>query len=229
MMNKSSYTRLAMLWIVIALLILLIGSTTTKTITVHYFPVFPVEGDPLFIKVNLRNPKPYSCRFKVAVYSDGVKITDSMIVIPGNGMEELEFVTPAKDLLGTSQRIYVEAYNMDSNDKYEASIMIPPYPPEIFSSFVSFASFSSTVMSYLTTFAYYQETMISKGINVGLVISFALIGLLIFQELSDPAYGIVDRRILELRERYGKQVAILLIVFFGMVLTKIILILWGRI
>ncbi|MEM2594280.1 MAG: hypothetical protein QXV96_05150, partial [Candidatus Bathyarchaeia archaeon] len=106
--------------------------------------------------------------------------------------------------------------------------MIPPFPPEAFTSFISFASFSSTLMGYITTLSYYTTTITpSEGINAGLILSLTLISLLIFIELTDPAYGRIGDRIKHLRRNFTREAIILLSIFLAMVATKIVFIIYG--
>jgi meiotically up-regulated gene 157 (Mug157) protein len=72
-----------------------------------------------------------------------------------------------------------------------------------------------------------QETGIQPSINNGLIISIVLIALLVFMELTDPAYGNIRKKILSLRQRYGTLSASLLLIFFGIVMTKVVMIIAG--
>ena len=68
---------------------------------------------------------------------------------------------------------------------YERVVSSPPYPPQVWSSFVSFASFSTSLVSSMSTMTYYQTTFGSDiGLNIGLIATAVLIGLLIFLELT---------------------------------------------
>ncbi len=113
-------------------------------------------------------------------------------------------------------------------ERCEKIVSLPAYPPQIMTSFVSFASFSTSVMGFMASSTYYESSFgsVDEGLNVGLVISIVLIILLIFLELSEPilAEGIyaVLRR---LRMRYSTMTAILFIIFIGIVYTKIVMIL----
>jgi MFS family permease len=123
---------------------------------------------------------------------------------------------------------------------YEKAVSIPPYPPQVCSSFISFASFSTSVMSSMSTSAYYTDYFAdtaSGAVNVGLVISLFLIVLLICMELAG-AY--VDERIgnvsaiqltgsvaalSRFRIAFSGLTWILFIIFIGIVFTKIVMIL----
>lgn len=202
------------------------------TVTINCFPVFPSNGEPISVMVTLHNQGSEPQNFTLSVYSNGVKTADCKTEVKAGSQDKFRIITVAPgDLLGSAQRIHVEAVNVETGVKHEASAMIPPYQPEIFSSFVSFASFSSTVMTYMQSMSYFTSVMTpmtsESSLNAGVVVSLSLIGLLIFLELGDPAYGKVGRRLLELRKRYAKETIILSSIFFSMVLTKVIMILYG--
>ncbi len=226
--NKSFISRLILASIIAVFLSIFLVSMSRGMVDLSYYPTFPRQGEPLFIKVSVSNLNPDLHGFLITVYSDGVEITEWATDIKEWGTREFMFISEAGDLLGKSKRIYVEAVNLDLDSRQEGMLMIPPYPPEICSSFTSFASFSTTLMTYMQSFTYYQATLIpEEGLNVGLITSLTLIGLLVFEELSDPSYGGIGRRLLELRIRYGRMVVVLLIIFFAMVFTRVALIVWG--
>jgi hypothetical protein len=109
----------------------------------------------------------------------------------------------------------------------EKSVSLPTYPPQIWSSFVSFASFSTTVMGFMSSMTYYQSSF-GSGIafNVGILVSLVLMGLLIFLELSQPLLQERTIAILgRLRLRFNTVTWILFIIFMGVVYTKVVMIL----
>jgi hypothetical protein len=96
------------------------------------------------------------------------------------------------------------------------------------SSFVSFASFSTSAMGFMASSTYYESSFgsLDEGLNVGLVISIVLIILLIFLELSEPLLEEGSHAVLRrLRIRYNTITGILFIIFMGIVYTKIVMVL----
>jgi len=85
--------------------------------------------------------------------------------------EQVNFVVHAESEGGTCEKI----------------VSLPAYPPQIMTSLVSFASFSTSVMGFMASSTYYESSFgsVDEGLNVGLVISIVLIILLIFLELSE--------------------------------------------
>ena len=110
---------------------------------------------------------------------------------------------------------------------YEKVVSSQPYPPQVWSSFVSFASFSTSVMSSMSTMTYYRSTFGSDmGLNVGIITSIVLIALLIFLELTQPLLRQKRVAVLgKLRLRFSTVTWILFIIFMGIVYTRVVMIL----
>jgi hypothetical protein len=88
-------------------------------------------------------------------------------------------------------------------------------------------------MSSSFTISYHQSTIglarapIRWGINVGLAVSLILLVLLTFIELTNPRFGTLGRRLSGLRARYSLLTANLLLIFVGLVITRIVMIIAG--
>jgi hypothetical protein len=119
--------------------------------------------------------------------------------------------------------------------------LVPQSPPELWLSFSAFSTLTTTTMASsmsTMTIAYYmstlgisattQQTMASfTPFNVGVMIAIALIGILVFFEMTDPAYGKLGSRMTQLRSRYGIIAITLLLIFGGIVFTRIVTVLAG--
>ncbi|MEM0253528.1 MAG: hypothetical protein QXK78_03100 [Candidatus Bathyarchaeia archaeon] len=226
--NKKYLYRVAALWALALMLITFYLSVSGSVIGINYYPAVPREGDPIQVTVRLHNPNPEPKTYAVKVYVDGVKAAEWLATLEGGAIKEYRLLEPKSLKIGESLRVYAEAADITTAETHQASAMIPPYPPEAFTSFISFASFSSTLMGYMTTMSYYTTTITpTEGINTGLTLSIVLIGLLIFIELTDPAYGKIGDRIKHLRRNLTKEATILLIIFLAMAATKIAFIIYG--
>jgi cytochrome c biogenesis protein CcdA len=108
---------------------------------------------------------------------------------------------------------------------YESILSSPPYPPQVWSSFVSFASFSTSVMSSMSTFTYYRSTFgEDMGLNVGIIATIVVIALLIFLELTQPVVeGKIVARLGRLRLRFNTVTWMLFVIFMGIVYTTVVL------
>ncbi|MEM2868752.1 MAG: hypothetical protein QXR84_09780 [Candidatus Bathyarchaeia archaeon] len=231
MLMRSYVYRIVVLWALVLSLILFYQGVGGNVIGIDYFPSFPRLGEPVQITVRLVNSDPEPRLMSVRVYVDGLAVADWLAYIDGGSVKEYRVVGPSRFDVGGSIRVYAEALDVKSGAVYSRSAMVPPFPPEAFTSFISFASFSSTLMGYMTTLSYYTTTMAAitpaEGVNAGLILSLTLIGLLVFMELTDPAYGKMGERITHLRRNFTREAIILLIVFLAMVATKIIFIVYG--
>lgn len=229
--KKPYLYKLVALWALVLSLILFYQSTGGSIISIDHFPTFPRNGEPVQVTVRLSNPDPDPKLLDVKVYVDGLMVAEWLASMDGGSIKEYRAVELSEFDVGKSIRIHVEAQDIENAALYTRSAMIPPFPPETFSSFISFASFSSTLMGYMTTLSYYTTTVAGitpiESINAGLILSLALIGLLAFIELTDPTYGKIGERITHLRRNFTREAAILLIVFLAMVATKIVFILYG--
>jgi hypothetical protein len=95
------------------------------------------------------------------------------------------------------------------------------------SSFVSFAAFSSSVMSSMISMEYFNSTFGTiSGINTGMIVVIILAVLLIFLELSQSiAVNKVGGIISRYRAGFTILSTILFIIFLGMIFTKVVLVL----
>lgn len=97
----------------------------------------------------------------------------------------------------------------------------------------SSSSSSSSSMSSSFTISYYKSTIglsestIRWSVNIGLIASLTLVALLVFIELTNPAFGNLGQRLKGLRDRYSLLTANLLLVFLGLVLTRVVIIMSG--
>jgi len=232
--RKRAYLKTFAVWAAILFLVTFNASllnTVWQVVNIIYYPTLPQEGQPIVIMFTIKNFDPNEQAYGFWFYVDGVPIMTGTTVVSAGAYKQFKYITISPGMVGKSMKAYVRVQSLNSHASYEKQIQIPPYPPEIWSSFSSFATFSSTLMGYMTTLSYYMTTMdqasLYSGLNMGLTFSLTLIGLLVFLELSDPTYGKIGTRVLNFRKRYGLLTVALLIIFISMVLTKIVLIISG--
>lgn len=218
--------------VIIWMAILLMGSfwlttrVSSEPLSLSVVPEVPREGEPVIATFKLNNPTSQSISMKYQFYANGELMKEGTITIPPPSSSKLyqyAYENPLK--LGEQLHFLVKTQSDQGN--YEKLVSLPPYPPLVWSSFVSFASFSTSVMSSMSTMTYYQSTFVSSiGLNVGLIATFALISLLIFLELTKPL--LQQRSVVtlgRLRIRFNTITWVLLIIFLGMVYTKVVMIL----
>jgi len=229
-------------FVAIFLAILLFGlvSVGYEVLSVRFFPTVVKEGEPVVITVSLNNFEPQPQVYRVSLYVNGLMVLSAEAPVEPMSAH-LYTYTLASPRAGEALRVYAEALNVASGARHVKYLNVPQQPPELLMSFSAFSSFATSLSSTsssstsLTTLTYYLNTMglsaeggsVDSALNVGLVVSATLISLLLFLELSDPAYGGVGRRVLALRRRYGVLAAALLLIFAGIVLTKVVMVIVG--
>jgi acyl dehydratase len=204
-----------------------------KPVSLTVMPEAPRLGEPVLASYTLNNPGLGNLVTSYQFYVDGSLLRDGLTTIPplSSKTYQYSFASPVK--LG--DKINFDVVASSALGKYEQSASLPPFPPQIASSFISFASFSTTVMSSMATTAYYSGNFTSTlGMNTGLVISVSLIILLIclelagasLQYLANASYPLSGRMLLlqKFRYRFSTLSWVLLIIFIGIIYTKIVMI-----
>ncbi len=224
--NRSTYFKLAILW----LAILLLGSFwltvkgTSDLISMAVIPQTPREGEPVVATFKLNNPASESMVIQYQLLANGELLKDGSTTVPPYSHKTYKYAYENPLLLGQQVNFVVKTQSeLGSQEKV---LSLPSYPPQVWSSFVSFASFSTSLMSSMSTIAYYQSSFgRDTGLNLGIIVSAVLIALLIFLELPfSPIRGETVAILGRLRIRLSTVTWTLLIIFMGMVFTKVAMI-----
>jgi len=217
--------------IIVWLAIMLLGSfwltvrTSSDPVSLAVVPEVPREGEPIMVTFKLNNPSSQAISTEYQFYANGELLKEGTTIIPSGSSKLYQYAYKNPLLLGEQVNFLVKTTSLESS--CEKLVSLPSYPPQIWSSFVSFASFSTSVMSFMTSMSYYQSAFGSEiGFNVGLLCTIVVIGLLIFLELTQPlirekTIGVLVR----LRIKFNTVTWILFIIFMGIVYTKVVMIL----
>ncbi|WP_321417739.1 hypothetical protein [uncultured Methanomethylovorans sp.] len=216
---------LVILFVVLVMASLVVGlHDAAAPVSVSVFPEVPVEGQPILVTFNLNNPSIQANLADYELYANGELIMGGTAELAPLSYKKYQY-TYLNSLEKGEQVTFVVKSIVDgkSHDEY---VSLPAYPPQVWSSFVSFATFSTTVMTYMTTMSYYdQEFDTSATLNVSVIFSIVLIGLLIYLELTEASLsGKTFKFIGDLRIRFSRLSSILFVIFIGMVFTQIALI-----
>ncbi len=219
--------RLVIIW----LGILLLGSFwltvrgTSDLVSMVVIPQAPREGEPVIATFKLNNPSAHALVTNYQFYANGELLKAGATTIPPNSNKTYKYAYENPLQMGEQLNFVVRTQSGRGN--HEEVLSSPPYPPQVWSSFVSFASFSNSVMSSMTTMTYYQSAFGNdKGLHVGIIMSIVLITLLIFMELTRPAVeGKTVATLGGLRIRFSTVTWILFIIFMGIVYTQVVMIL----
>ncbi len=196
----------------------------SEPVSITVFPEVPKKDQPLFITFNLNNPSLKEDMISYKFYANGVLLMEGDDLLPQASTRQYTYVYPESPELGERITFLVKTASLQGES--EKILNMPAYPPQVLSSFVSFASFSTSIMassmatSYTSSFANNNST----EPNVGLILSIVLILLLIYIELTEPLVGKDFTVIRGLRIRFSRLSAILFVIFMGMVFTKVAMI-----
>ena len=225
--RRSAFLKLAFLW----LGILFLGSFwltvrgSSSPVSMAVVPEVPREGEPIIATFKLNNPSSQALVMSYGFYTNGELVKEGITTVAPTSSKTYQYAYNNSLKLGEQLNFVVKTESEQGS--YEKVISSPPYPPQVWSSFVSFASFSTSLMGSMSTMTYYQTTFASDmGFNVGLLCSVALIVLLIFLELSTP---LIEGRTVavlgRLRMRFSAVTWILFIIVMGIVYTTVMMIL----
>ena len=216
--------------LLIGLAILLMGSfwltvrVGSDPVTLAVVPEVPREEEPIIATFKLNNPSSQPISTEYQFYANGELIKEGTTIISPVSSKLYQYVHQNPLELGEQVNFMVKVTSpLGSSEKI---VSLPSYPPQIWSSFVSFASFSTSMMGFMSSMSYYQSSF-SSGIsfNVGILVTIVLIGLLIFLELTQPLLKERTIAILgRLRLRLNTVTWILFIIFMGIVYTKVVMI-----
>jgi hypothetical protein len=223
--NKSTYYKLAIIWLAIILMGCFWFSvkSTDNPIVLTVMPQAPRDGEPVLATVQLNNPENIPVNSSYRFYANGVLIKEGQTILPPLSGETFQYSYQNTLPLGEQVSFMVSSHSATGD--YEKMVSTPPYAPQIWTSFISFASFSTSVMSSMSSIAFYHSNFSDMGLNIGILTSVILIFLLIFLELSGNRINNGSLAIGRLRIRLMTLTWILLIIFVGMVYTRVAMIL----
>jgi len=242
--HKNGVKAIALAYVVLFLVIILFNSIdqTSDVLNLSHFPSTPKENEPFIIRANIKNTADETRKYSLTMYVDGDAVLTSESTFDALSTQT-STLTIASPPLGSAVRVYAEAVDLETGEIYKQALLMPQSPPEAWMSFASFSSLttmllsssssSSSSMSSSFTISYYKnaiglsESTIRWSINIGLIASLTLVALLVFIELTNPAFGNLGQKMKGLRERYSLLTANLLIVFLGLVLTRVVIIMSG--
>ena len=216
---------------IIWLAILLMGSfwltmrTGSDAVNLAVVPEVPREGEPIIATFKLNNPSPQAISTEYQFYANGELMQEGVATLVPDSGKTYQYAY--RNLLQLGEQVNFVVKTESAQGSYEKIVSLPAYPPQILSSFVSFASFSTSMMSFMSSMVYYQGSFGSDmGFNVGLLSTVVLIGLLIFLELTQPLLREKTIAILgRLGIRFNTVSKILFIIFIAMVYTRVVMIL----
>lgn len=228
----------------------------SSPVIIKAFPSVPKEGEPIVIAFTLKNFEPVDKAYKYELYANGDKVIQGETKLVKHSSKNYQYTYRNPLKLGEQVSFNLRVFSpadveeaspcrgvrirgscLKSETKvYENAISIPAYPPQVWSSFVSFATFSTAISSTaisssmststisMASMAYYSNSYgFDEAVNVGVVFSIVLLFILIQVELTEPftkALNLLGR----LKPRFNRLSMALFIIFMAMVFTEIIMV-----
>ena len=137
-------------------------------------PEVPREEEPIIATFKLNNPSSQPISTEYQFYANGKLMKEGATITPPVSSKLYQYAYQNPLLLGEQVNFMVRVNSPVGNS--EKTVSLPTYPPQIWSSFVSFASFSTSMMGFISSMTYYQSSF-SSGIafNVGILVTIVLI------------------------------------------------------
>ncbi len=192
-------------------------------VSLALFPEVPRQGEPVIAVVNFENRDAAAKQVAYRLFLNGELLDDGSINLrPGSSVTSSYTF---RNRLPDGEPVCLAVSGSSGGRAFTSSVSNPVYPPRVWSSFMSFAAFSTTVMTFMTSAGNYETSFVgNRGLNTGLLCSVVLILSLIFLELSESVKTGRGKIIL-LRTRISTLTWILLVIFLGMVFTRVAMIL----
>ena len=225
--HKGLILKVGIIWLGIFLLVgfLVAARSAASPVTMSIIPEVPRAGEPIVATFNISNPSDEPSTTQYQLYVNGRLVESGGTTIAPGSSSKYQYAH--KNYLERGEQVnFVLRTNSDSGS-FNKIVSLPAYPPQLMSSFVSFAAFSTSVMSSMISMEYFTDTFgTTSGLNTGIIVSIVLITLLIFRELTPVVTASKKAATLvSYRSGFSTLSAVLFIILIGMIFTKVVMIL----
>ena len=213
-----------MLWLVLIPLVAMLlsqrGSEDPARLTV--LPVLARPGDPIIASYEVRNQQPEERPARFQLWAEDRLLAEGESSLPGGSSAVYQYIRAHPLGLGEQVRFSMRAETPGGGASTD-DVAMPPYTPQVWSSFISFAAFSTTVMSSMTSMSYYDSTFgPATVLNIGFVLTIVLTVVLVFMEVTMPTLATRKGGVfVRLRPRLDRLSTVLLVIFVGMTMTRV--------
>jgi hypothetical protein len=225
--NKGLILKIAVVWLGICLLggFLIATGSAANPITMTVIPEVPKIGEPIVATFRIANPTSEPLTTHYQLYINGQLVESGTTSVAPQASAKYQYAY--RNSLERGEQVSFLLKTSSSNGNFDKIVSLPAYPSQLMSSFVSFAAFSTSVMSSMMSMEYFNNTFgTTSRINTGVIVVLILAALLIFLELSQSiAVTRGDGIISKYRASFTILTTILFIIFFGMIFTRVVLIL----
>jgi len=225
--QKGLILKITITWLCTFLLLgfLIAARSAASPITMSIIPEVPKTGEPIVATFNINNPSDAPSTTSYQLYVNGRLVERGTTTIAPHDSSKYQYAY--ENILERGEQVNFVLKTSSDSGSFDKIVSLPKYPPQLMSSFVSFAAFSTSVMSSMVSMEYFTNTFgATSGLNTGIIVCITLVALLIFLELTQAI--ITGRRITIIssyRAGFTTMSTILFIIFVGMVFTKVVMIL----
>ncbi len=237
---KKQHFKLVIIWLAILALAIFAHALypSDDLVSLTVLPEVPRKGEPVMVTFSLSNTRSEATPVTYDLFINHKKVKSGQELLYPFSTKKFSYSYYNDLELG--QQVHFAVNSSSPQGSCDKIVSLPAYPPQVWSSFVSFASFSTSVMgttmgmgsmgsmgSSMGSMVYYKESFIDNlGVQAGLIFSLVLISLLLFRETTAPVLSRNPLNILvPLRVRFKTVTMILLIIFLGMIFTRSVMIL----
>lgn len=211
-------------------------SSVSNPVKLFVFPEVPREGEPIIVTFSMKNFGLADAPYTYTLYANGEPVMEGTTVLSPLSSKKYQYAYVNDLKLGEKVTFVVKVHS--GSNSYEEVMSVPPYHPYVWSSFVSFAAFSTSMASStasmgvssttttmsITSMAHYHDSFgVKHAVNVGVVFSVILIMLLIHIEITEPFHGALNV-VGRMRGRFSKLSSILFVIFITMVFSQVVMI-----
>ena len=224
--HQGLILKISITWLCSLLLLgfLIATRSTASPITMSVIPEVPKTDAPIVATFNINNPSDEAARTDYQFYVNGKLVESGSVSVAPYASAKYQYAM--QNTLERGEQVNFVLKTRSANGDIDKTVSLPAYPPQLMSSFVSFAAFSTSVMSSMVTIEYFNSTFgaTSDSLNTGIIVAIVLTGLLIFLELTQ-AVAPSNKTITlgKYRTSFATMRTILFIIFIGMVFTKIVM------
>ena len=224
--HRGLVFKIVIFWLCIFFLVgfMIATKSSADPVTISVLPEVPKEGEPVVATFNIANPSDKSSTTSYQFYVNGRLVENGITTIaPGNTSK---YQYAYGNTLQRGEQVNFLLKTSSEHGSIDKMVSLPAYPPQLMTSFVSFAAFSTSVMSSMISMEYFSDTFGStSGPNTGIIVVIVLICLLIFLEFTQALTTGKETITSRFRVGFKHMSTILFVILVGMVFTQTVMIL----
>lgn len=220
--HRGLLLKIAVTWACVFLLagFLFAGHSLANGVNLSVIPEVPRVGEPVVATFTIAGTEQPADTYYELYVNGKLAESGTTFITPGTSIK-YRYAYESSVEPGEQVTFYLKTGS--AYGEYEKSIALPAYPPQLMSSFVSLAAFSTSVMSTMVTAQYFNDAFgTTEGINTGVIITVVLLLLLLFLELTQSIRRLRNNTILSSYRVASLHVStILFVIMLGIVFTKV--------